>query len=139
MSQASNYTETNVINALLRGVAFPLPANTYISLHTANPGEAGGSEVSTAAWPSYVRKDAEVGGAIGSGWNAPSDGSTSNAKQILYPSQNGAGSITVTHWAIYDAATGGNLLAYAPLTTSRTLIPGDVFVFDIGALTVTQS
>lgn len=139
MSQASNYTETNVINALLRGVAFPLPTNTYISLHTANPGEAGGSEVSTAAWPSYVRKDAEVGAAIGTGWNTPSDGSTSNAKQILYPSQNGAGSITVTHWAIYDAATGGNMLAYAPLTTSRTLIPGDVFVFDIGALTVTQS
>lgn len=139
MSQASDYTENNVINALLRGVTFPLPSKTYISLHTANPGETGGNEVSTAAWPAYARQDAAVGGVISSGWGAPSNGVTTNAKQILFPSNNGAGAVTVTHWAIYDAVTGGNLLAYAPLTTSRTLNPGDVFVFDIGSLTVTQA
>lgn len=138
MSAASNYTETNVINALLRGVAFPLPAKTFLSLHTANPGEAGGSEVATASWPSYVRKDAANGGAIATGWGAPADGTTTNAQQILYPSSNAASAVTITHWAIYDAATGGNLLAYAPLNTPRTLQPGDVFVFDAGALTVQQ-
>lgn len=136
MSAASNYTEANIINALLRGTAFPLPANTYLSLHTANPGEAGGNEVSTSDWPAYVRKDAEVGGAIGTGWGAPSDGVSTNAKQVIYPSHNGAAAITITHWAIYDASTGGNMLVYAPLTTPRTLQPGDVFVFDIGSLTV---
>lgn len=138
MSAASNYTENNVINALLRGVAFPLPAGTYLSLHTANPDEAGGNEVSTANWPSYVRKNAANGGAVGTGWNAPTDGTTQNAQQILYPSHNGASAITITHWAVYDAATSGNMLAYAPLNTSRTLQPGDVFVFDAGALTVQQ-
>lgn len=136
MSNASNYTETNIINALLRGTAFPLPTGVYVSLHTANPGEAGGNEVSTAAWPSYVRKDAADGGAIDSGWSAPTDGQTKNAKQILYPSMNGAGAVALTHWALYDASTGGNLLAYAPLTTPRTLNPGDVFVFDVNTLTV---
>ena len=138
MSAASNYTENNVINALLRGVAFPLPSKTYLSLHTANPGEAGGNEVSTSAWPSYVRKDAANGGAIATGWTDPSDGTTKNAQQILYPSHNGASAITITHWAIYDAPTGGNLLVYASLNTSRTLQPGDVFVFDANALTVQQ-
>lgn len=138
MSAASNYTENNVINALLRGVAFPLPSKTYLSLHTANPGESGGNEVSTANWPSYVRKDAANGDAIETGWNTPSDGVTTNAQQILYPSHNGVSAITITHWAIYDAATGGNMLAYAPLNTPRTLQPGDVFVFDAGALTVQQ-
>ncbi len=34
MSAASNYTEANVINALLRGVTFPVPSATYVSLHT---------------------------------------------------------------------------------------------------------
>lgn len=136
MSAASNYTENNVINALLRGVAFPLPAKGFLSLHTANPGEAGGNEVSTAAWPSYVRKDAANGGAIATGWGAPADGLSTNAQQILYPSHNGASAVTITHWAIYDAVTGGNMLTYAPLNTARTLQPGDVFVFDAGALTV---
>lgn len=136
MSAASNYTENNVINALLRGQAFPLPAKTYLSLHTSNPGETGGNEVTTAAWPSYVRKDAEAGGAIGTGWAPPSDGVSTNANQILYPSHNGASSITITHFAVYDAASGGNMLCYAALNTPRTLQPGDVFVFDVGSLTI---
>jgi hypothetical protein len=108
-------------------------------LHTADPGESGGSEVSTGAWPAYVRKDAAVGGAIASGWAAPTDGVTTNEKQITYPGMNGASNVTVTHWAVYDAATGGNMLAHAALQTSRTLQPGDVFVFDIGSLTVTMA
>lgn len=139
MSAASNYTEANVINAVLRGVTFPIPPGVYVSLHTADPGEAGGNEVSTGNWPAYVRKDAAVGGAIASGWDAPTDGVTQNAKQITYPGMNGAANVTVTHWAIYDAATGGNMLAHAALQTSRTLQPGDVFVFDIGSLTVTMA
>lgn len=136
MSAASDYTENNVINALLRGTAFPLPSKTYLSLHTANPGETGGNEVATSVWPSYVRKDAEVGGAIGSGWAPPNNGTTTNAKQVLYPSMNGTSAVTITHFAIYDAPTGGNMLCYAALNTPRTLQPGDVFVFDVGSLTV---
>lgn len=71
MSAASSYTEANVINALLRGVAFPLPPNTYVSLHTADPSDAGGDEVTTTAFPAYVRREAEQGEAIGSGWSEP--------------------------------------------------------------------
>ena len=139
MSAASNYTEANIINALLRGVAFPLPAGTYISLHTADPTDAGGNEVSTAAWPAYVRRHAEDGGAIGTGWTAPSNGVSTNAKQITYPGMNGASPVQVTHWAVHDAASGGNMLFHAPLQTARTMLTGDVFVFDIGALTVTMA
>jgi hypothetical protein len=139
MSAASNYTENNVINSLLRGVAFPLPAKTYVSLHTANPGEAGGNEVTVGDFPAYVRREAEQGGAIGTGWSAPSDGVSRNAKQLTYPGFDGAAPVTVTHWAVYDASTGGNMLFYAPLQTSRQLQTGDVFVFDINALTATMS
>ena len=139
MSAASNYTEQNIINALLRGTAFPLPAKVYVGLHTADPTDAGGNEVTTGAWPAYVRRDAADGGAISSGWSAPVDGVSKNAKQITYPGMDGSSSLTVTHWALYDAATSGNMLAHAALQTSRTLEPGDVFVFDINAITVTAS
>lgn len=139
MSAASNYTEANVINALLRGVTFPLPAGTYISLHTADPTDAGGNEVNTADWPAYVRRHAEAGGAIGTGWTAPSNGLSTNVNQITYPGMNGAVPVMVTHWAVHDAASGGNMLFHAPLQTARTMLTGDVFVFDIGALTVTMA
>lgn len=136
---ASTYTKDNVLKALLRGVAFPLPTGTYVSLHTADPGATGANEVSTGSWPSYVRRHAEAGGAIGSGWTAPSSGSSTNTNQLTYPSNNGGGSVTVTHFAIWDAASGGNCLDSAALTTSRTLAPGDILVFDIGSLTQTVS
>jgi hypothetical protein len=138
MSAASNFTENAHINAMLRGIEYPLPAGTYLSLHTANPGESGGNEVSTANWPSYTRKDAANSEAIASGWTEPVDGVSQNAQQVLYPSHNGASSITITHWAVYDAVTGGNMRGYASLNTPRTLQPGDVFVFDAGALTFQQ-
>lgn len=141
MSAASNYTEQNVINAALRGVAYPLPTGTFVSLHTADPTDAGGNEVSTAGWTTYVRKKAEGVGAIGTGWTDPGStgGQTKNANQLTYPSQDGVADVTVTHWAVYDAVTGGNLIAYAALQTPRTLQTGDIMVFDVNALTITMA
>lgn len=140
MSAASNYTEKNILNAMLRGVAYPLPTQTYVSLHTGSPSEDGSTnEVSTGTWPGYVRRQAEQGSAIGTGWVAPAAGDTSvstNAKQITYPVQDGVVDVTVTHMAVWDAASGGNMLTYAILDAARTLSPLDVLVFDIGQLSV---
>ena len=136
MSAASNYTEQNVLSAILRGVTFPIPGTVYIALHTADPTDAGGGEVSTGEWPAYVRQDAAGGGTIDSGWTAPVDGVSTSAKQVIYPGMDGGAAVTVTHWSLYDAATGGNLLVHAPLDTPRQLQPDDVFVFNNSALTV---
>lgn len=133
----STYAGNNLLNSMLRGVAFPLPSKVYISLHTADPGVTGTNEVSTVAWPAYIRKDAADGGAVGTGFDAAATRSTKNAKQLIYPVNDGAGNVTVSHWALFDAATGGNCLAYGPLTSSRTVQPGDVFVIDINKMTVT--
>ena len=139
MSKFSNYTENNIIESTLRGAAFPVPSGIYLALFTADPTDANitDNEVDTAHWPAYKRKDAADGGAINSGWTAPADGVSSNAKSITYPPNNGTGNVTVTHLGIYDAATGGNLLYHAPLVAPKTLLPGDVISFSIGSLTVT--
>ena len=136
MSAASNYTENNVINTLLRGSAFPVPAKVYLSLHTADPADVGSAEVATANWPSYVRKDSANGDTNANAWSAPVDGVSSNTKQVLYPSHNGASAVAITHFGLWDAANGGNFLAGAALYSPRTLNPGDVFVFDVSSLTV---
>lgn len=139
MSKFSNYTEANIIETTLRGAAFPVPSTTHLALFTADPTDANvtANEVGIAAWPAYVRKDAADGGTISSGWTAPADGVSTNAKAITFPANNGAGNVTVTHIGLYDAATGGNLLYHAPLVTSKTLLPGDVISFGVGAITVT--
>lgn len=138
MAAASNYTENNVLNAILRGVTFPIPSAVYIALHTSDPTDAGGGEVLTADWPAYVRQDAAGGAAIDTGWTTPVDGVSTSAKQVIYPGMDGASAVTVTHWSLYDSATGGNMLVHAPLDTPRQLQPDDVFVFNNSALTVSQ-
>lgn len=137
---ASVYTQQNVLNAALRGTVYPLPAGTYISLHTADPGETGASEVSTGTWPGYVRRHVENGAAIGTGWSAAdANGQSKNAKQITFPTNNGAGNITISHFAIWDDLAAGNLIATGVLNTPVTLAIGEIQVFDINALTVTQT
>jgi len=44
---------------------------------------------------------------------------------------------TVVAVGVFDAATGGNLLAYADLTASKTIDTGDVFRIPAGDLDIT--
>jgi hypothetical protein len=136
MSAASNYLETQLFNLIFRGVAFTPPAKTWIALHTADPTETGSAaEVSTSTWPSYLRQDAAKGGAQADAWTVPSDGTGKNALQLIYAMYDGAAPLTVTHFSVWDAQTGGNMLVYAPLASSRTINNGDVFVVDAQKLT----
>lgn len=143
MSVASNYTKTNIINAQLRGVAFPLPAGTYIALHTSDPAVGGGveTEVSTLNWPAYARKHCENGGAIGTGWTAPTqegdDMVSRNINILAWNPNNGALPQTITHWSIWNASGvgAGQMIVSKPLTLPRIVGAGDIFVFPAQALT----
>lgn len=141
---ASTYLNDMILNSALRGQSFTLPSTIYVSLHTGDPGiTTGANEVSTGAWPAYARKDAAAGGAISSGWTAPADGSgdptrkeSKNAKQVLWAANNGAASVTVTHYALFDAITSGNMLVPDALDLSKVLEVGDEFAFDISDLVI---
>lgn len=138
MSQFSNYLETNIIESTLRGAAFPIPSAVYVALFTADPTDANvtANEVTLTAWPAYMRQDAAQGGSISSGWTAPSNGQSSNAKSLTFPANNGTNQVTITHIGLYDASTGGNLLYHAPLQSPKTLLVTDVLSFAIGSLAV---
>jgi hypothetical protein len=136
MSAASNFLENAVIESTLRGAAFPTISKVYVALHTSDPTDAGGEEVTSAIWPSYARQDAAKGGWISAGWTAAVDGVSKNALQLIFPVFDGAADLTVTHFSLHDASTGGNMLVHAPLLAQRTVQNGDVFVVDTQKLTV---
>ena len=131
---ASDYLENALINSTLRGASFPTPNALFLALFTADPTDANivANEVN-GSW--YARQDITGGGAISSGFTAPSNGVTSNARVLTFPPVTGA-QVTVTHYGIYDASTGGNLLIHGPMTTSKTLLVDDVLSFAIGALQI---
>lgn len=126
---ASTYAGNKILDLLFRGVAFSAPARVYLSLHTADPGLNGANEVTTGNWPAYARQDPAQGGAVGGGFSAASAKAIASALQVLFPANNGAGTVIVTHFGIWDAATAGNFLFGAALTASKSVLVTDEIVF----------
>lgn len=104
----------------------------YISLHTADPGEAGTQSTSESAYTNYARVAVPRSGA---GWTV-SGANVSNAAIINFPTGGATGSL-VTHFGIGSAASGvGNLFFKGALTSSLQVNSGITPSFAIGELDV---
>lgn len=126
MTAMTNYLEDELIDHVLRNLAYTSPTTVYAALFTAAPGEAGGgTEVTGGA---YARTAVTFG--------APSAGATDNTADVTFPTAT-ANWGTVTHVAIMDASTAGNMLLYGALTASKVVNNGDTFKFNTGDLDVT--
>lgn len=126
MSAATDYLEDKWLRTVFQNEAYSVAA-TYVSLHVADPTDA--AAATELPDTGYVR----VAGA----WSAPvlGAGTVANSAPIEWPAIVDAGPFTVTHVGIWDALTGGNLLMYAPLSTSKVFSQNDVPRFPTGSLT----
>jgi hypothetical protein len=132
---ASTYLGNMVLDSVLRGVAFAVPTRVYVALHTANPGVDGINEVSPGVWPSYSRQDPAAGAAIDTGFTPAATKTSSNAKQMNFGEMDGPADLQVTHASVWTAQSGGQMLVYGPLVTSRNFSPTDEALIKIGKLT----
>jgi hypothetical protein len=130
MSSFNDYTENLVLTFLFTTSTATRPTAWYVGLFTAAPSDTGGgTEVTGNA---YARK---VTGTMTVSGTSPTAATNSAAIEFAAASGGNWGSIG---WAaIFDASTGGNMLAWAPLTTSRTINDGDIFRIPASSLSVT--
>ena len=123
----SNTFETHTLNYLFTTTSVTRPTAWYIALFTSNPAEdASGTEVSTSG-TAYARQSATF---------TVSGDTASNSAAIEFPTAT-ASYGTVSHVGVFDASTGGNLIAYAALTTSKAIDTGDVLRVNSGELDIT--
>jgi len=122
----SNYLETKILDHVFGGTAYTAPGTLYLALFTAvSSGETGSvTEVSGTA---YTRKSVAF---------TTSGDTTSNTAAVEFDTA-GSNWGTVTHVGIYDASSAGNLMAYAALSSSKTIESGDVFRVPAGDLDIT--
>ena len=121
----SNTYETIVLQWTFTNGAVTRPTAWYIGLFTAAPGEAGGgTEVSGGG---YVRKAVTF---------SVSGNLATNSAAVEFDVAT-ADWGTITDIAVFDASTGGNQIAYATLTTSKTIATGDVLRVPAGDLDIT--
>ena len=129
MGAFSNYMEERIVEHFLRNTAVATPTTVYLALFQTDPGEAGaGTETS---YTNYAR--------VATTWTAlDANGQTKNSGAVAFAANgNASASVTITHAAIFDAASGGNMLLYGPLSSSKVLAVGDVLSFQPNALALT--
>lgn len=136
MSQASDYLEDALLDHVLRNTAYTSPTAVYVGLFT--EGDSAGQNTdlleegtltNEISGNGYTRKAAT--------FSAASGGSITTSGNITFDPASGGNWGTITHIAILDAASAGNVLFYGALTTSKTIEDGDTFQITAGNLTVT--
>lgn len=117
----TDYLEDKLRDHVLRATAYPSPATVYLALFTSATSDAGaGTEV---AGGSYARQ------AVTFAAGAAGTGAADNSGAVSFSNMPAA---TVTHAALFDAVSGGNMLMHAPLTSPKTTNAGDTLTFAIG-------
>jgi hypothetical protein len=100
---------------MLAATAFVAPTNTYVKLHTGDPGSAGTSNASAETTRKVLT------------WSAASAGSKAITTTLPTWTPWAAGSETITHVSVWDASTSGNFLYSFALTASKAVSNGDTF------------
>lgn len=121
----TTYLENRILNHLLRNTASTAPATVYLALFTAAPTEAGGGTEVTGG--SYARQAIT--------FLAASGGSVASSADVVFTALPAA---TITHVAIMDASTGGNMFYYGALASSVTASAGSDLTFSTGSITVEE-
>lgn len=124
----SDYAENLLLDWLFSAVGgLTRPTSWYMALHVGPPGENGlAGEIGSGK--GYARKPITFGVSLGGV-------KTNNLVADFGPSTAAWG--TVTHFSIWDAVSGGNMLAWGTLTSSQAVqLSGKNLPFQVGTVRV---
>jgi hypothetical protein len=128
----TTYFEQKVLNSALRGQAFGPISTVYAGLFKTAPTDAGGGqEVSGGG---YARKSATFAEPV-----KETDKSVCRNSDEIDFGAAAADWGKITHAAIFDGQTGGNMLYYEALKSPKLIEEADSLRFAAGSLTISQS
>jgi hypothetical protein len=131
MSAFSADLENRVMDHILGGSDYTRLANVYLALYTTAPTENGGGvEVSGNGYTRVAITNNSTN------WPASAGGSKTNGAAFTFPVATGSWG-TVTHWAIMSASTGGSILFFGALSSSKTIANTDTLTFGVSSITIT--
>ena len=111
-----------------------VPGSLYVSLHTADPGEAGDQSTSETSYTGYAR---EAVARSGAGWLVSGD-TADNVAAITFGTCT-VGTPTITYFGVGAEVSGATELLWSGiLTASLAVSPGITPEFAIGDANVTE-
>lgn len=128
MSSFSDYLEGALLDHVFKKSAGYAQPTLYLAVSTADPTDAG-----TGAAEPVGNGYARVATAAAD-W-ARTGNVIDNVNQLSFPEATGSWG-TLTHFAVYEALTGGNMLFHAPLATAKAIAANETLRFPAGNITV---
>lgn len=116
-----------------QNATYPLPETYYIGLSTTEPDQMGDNIGEPSTGAGYERVKISIVGSYNNATNRPVvvNGNVIEFGECL--SDWGE----VTHYVIFDAEKGGNMLLYGALDSPRQISVGSIFSIDVGGLRIT--
>lgn len=130
----TRYLRKKNVDHALGKAAYTMPTTVYLALFTANPTDLG-TLTNEVSGGSYARQN------LTTAMDAAdiTTGISSNTAIVQFPVPTADWGL-VTHAAIMDAPTGGNMLYFGALPAPRALSSGAVAVqFPVGTIQVQES
>jgi hypothetical protein len=128
MGGFSDYLENKILDHIFGKGSYTSPT-IYVGLSTADPDDDGSGLVEPSG-NAYARVHTSA-----SDWNASSNGSLDNVGEITFSQATGSWG-TITHFALFDTATAGNMLAYGALSQPQAIGNSDTARFQVGDLDI---
>lgn len=122
----SNTFETHVLQYVFTADSVTRPTAWYVGLFTADPTDTG-SGATEISGNNYSRVSATF---------SVSGATATTTAAVEFAAATGSWG-TISHIGIFDASSGGNLIAHSALSASKAIGTGDVFRIPTGDLDVT--
>ena len=129
MSAMSDYLELKILDHITGTASYTAPSAVYLGLSTGDFTDTG-SGSSELTGNNYSR--------VSVAFDAAASGATSNTSAIDFAAASGNWG-TVSHWALFDAATSGNALITGSFSASKTIETNDVLRIAAGDLDLTAA
>ncbi len=137
----SNYLSKKLIEEAIGGLAYTSAANVYLALATTLPDDTTtGTTIVETDYASYARTQIGTGNNQTDAWNAATGTTTSvvtNKNAITCPTATGASTNPIVGIAVLDAASAGNVLIWASVT-STAIANGDTPKINATALSAVE-
>lgn len=134
MTAASNYLENKILDHVLKGTSYTSPSTLYLALFNNVSGNAATNleagtltDETSSSGTGYARKTVTFAASAG--------GTSSTNATVTFDAATSAWG-TITHVAVMDALTGGNVLFWGAVTTSKSIDLGDTFQVTSGNLQI---
>lgn len=118
-------TANKILDKVFNNTDFTHPTTLYLSLHTADPVGTGANEVTGG---SYARQTVD--------FTTAASGAITSSADVEFQGMPGA---TVTHVALWDAASGGTVWWEDALSVQKVVAAGDTFRVSAGDYDISLS